>query len=152
MAPAPVEHARQQPVGQLHGREDVQPEDLLVLGPRHLVEFALGVTTGVVDEHVHVVEIALCGIDQQIKIARKSEVRRHGQGGRAGCPELPRHRLQLGARPAGQDQVVTGARQRPRDVRADASRCPGDQGRASCAGHFLTSSCLPTLHTSPLPR
>src|SRR2546427_11302829 len=59
MTPPALEHAGQQQVRELHGCEDVEPEDVLVLGPRHLVELALRITARVVDEVVDPAELAV---------------------------------------------------------------------------------------------
>ena len=47
---------------EVHRREDVETEDVLVLRPSHLVELALRIAAGVVDEHIDAAEFALrCG-------------------------------------------------------------------------------------------
>jgi hypothetical protein len=111
------QHPGQQQVRELCRPHEVQPQDRLVLCPRHPVELPLRVAAGVVHEHVDVPVLPLGRPDEPVEAAGIGHVRRHRQRPGAAGPQLRRDRRQLRARPAGEDQAVAGVRQRARDVR-----------------------------------
>ena len=81
MALVSLEHPREQPESEPHGRQQVQRHDVFVLGPRHLVELALRVSPGIVHEHVDPSVLTLGGAHEQIEAVQVAQLchYRHGR-------------------------------------------------------------------------
>ena len=124
-------------MSEFHRCQHVQPDDVLVLGPGHLVELALRVAAGVVDEDIDVAERGLGGAGEAPEVFGIGEVGGDGDHGPAGWLQLFRQGVDIFGRAAREDEVVAGLGERVCDMRSDASRGTGDQSCFGCYGHCL---------------
>ena len=131
MAALPAEHAGQHEAGEDDGAGEVEVQDGFDLGLREVVELALRIAPGVVDEHVDRAEVALDGFDERVAVLGGCDVRRDRDDVASRSRQFVRRDVELAAGAGGKSDTSAALHERRRDVRTDAARAAGDERRSA---------------------
>ena len=131
MAAAAREHPRQDEPREDQRADEVELDDRVKLVLAEVVELALRVPAGVVDQHVDASEAALDDLDDLTPVLGRGHVARHGERSRAPSLEIARDRGEALLAAGDERDLRPALRERGGDVRADAARGARDDGGGS---------------------